>query len=100
MLIFFRTGGVVDISERVEFCYHDIEVVATDAMRLNGNALSLIVAGNGMKLSAAYLTFYFFKVLGYGIHPGGVANEDYLVGQLFGLEMQMEATSVGINDEF
>jgi hypothetical protein len=35
-----------------------------------------------------------------GIHAGRISHEDDSVGQLFGLQMQVEAGAVGVDNKF
>ena len=94
-----HTCGEVDIGESIQFVDYDIDIVASYAGRDAGDALALTGAGDGMELTALHLAFSSVEVGGNGLHPSGIADEDHFVGKHLRAEMQVEATSVCIDDE-
>jgi hypothetical protein len=48
-------GIIIDISECIELVGYDIDVVATYAVTLYGDALTFIHTGDGVELAAANL---------------------------------------------
>ena len=69
-------------------------------MTLNRDALTLIGAGDGVKLTAADLTLFRVEMGGNGVNAGWITHQDYLVGQLLWLQMKVETRTVGIDDQF
>ena len=53
-----------------------------------------------MKLTALDVTLEIVEVLGNGLNAARVADEDYLVGQLFRTNVQMKYASVFVNNQF
>ena len=84
-------GLIVDVSQCVEFVGNDVNVVAADAVALAGDALAFISAGDGVELTARDLALFCVEVGSDSVNTGRVANEDHFVGQLLGLQVQMEA---------
>ena len=99
VFVTFLTCAVVDVGERIEFIGYDVDVVAADAVALAGNALAFVHTRDGMELTAADLALLRVEMGSYGVYAGGVANEYNLVGQLFGLQMEVEAGTVGIDNQ-
>ena len=99
MLVVLRTRGIVDISQRIKFVDHNVDVVATDAVRLASDALAFIRTGDGMELATRYLTLLCVEMGCHSIDTGWIAHEDNLVSQLFGLQVQMETRAVLIDNE-
>ena len=99
MLVVLRTRGIVDISQRIKFVDHNVDVVATDAVRLASDALAFIRTGDGMELATRYLTLLCVEMGCHSIDTGWVAYEDNLVCQLFGLQMQVKTRAVLIDNE-
>ena len=100
MLVFLHAGLVVDIGQRVEFVDHNVDVVAANAVTLTGDALAFIGAGDGVELATAHFVLDGVEMGGNGAHAGWVANENDLIGQMFGFQMKMKARSVFVDDEF
>ena len=100
MLVFLHAGVVIDICQRVEFVDHNVDVVAANAVTLTGDALAFIGAGDGVELTTAHLVLDRVEVVGNGVYAGWVANENDLIGQMFGFQMKMKARSVFVDDEF
>ena len=90
MLRLLLTGVVVDVSQRVEFVDHDIDVVAADTMRLSGDALAFVHTGNGMELTATDFVFDAVEVGSNGVYACRVTNEDDFVCQVFRLQMKVK----------
>ena len=96
----FGTGRIIDIGQCVELVHDDVDVVASDAVTLAGDTFSFVHASYGVKLAALHFTVDGVEMSCYGIYSCWVADEDDAVGQLFGTEVQVEARSVAIDDEF
>ena len=90
MLVFFLTGSIVDIGECIEFVDHDINVVTTDAVTLAGDTLAFVHTRDGVELTAADLALFRVEVVCNGVNTCWIAHEDNLVGQLLGLQMEVE----------
>ena len=99
VLVFLLSRLIVDVGQCVEFGHDDVNIVAADAVALTGDALAFIGAGDGMELAAADLTLSGVEMVGNGIDAGRVAHQDYTVGQLLRLEVQVEAGAVFVDDE-
>ena len=74
MLILLHTGIVVDISQRIKLVDHDINIITTYAVTLNGDALALIGTGNSMELTTAYLMLYRIEMSRNSIYSGRIAH--------------------------
>ena len=74
MLVFLHTRGIVDISQRIKLVDHDINIITTYAVTLNGDALALIGTGNSMELTTAYLVLYRIEMSRNSIYSGWVAH--------------------------
>ena len=90
----------VDISQRVNLVHHDIDVVAADAGRYNRYALAFVSAGNGAELAALNGALLGLEVRSHKVYASRVAHENHLVGELFGLNMQVEDAAIFVDDEF
>jgi hypothetical protein len=99
MLVTFLTSLVVDVGEGIEFVDHDVDVVAADAVTLNGNALAFVRTRDGVELTAADLALFRVEVGCDGVYSGRIAYEDYTVGQLFWLQMEVETRAVVVDDQ-
>ena len=91
MLFAFLACGIVDVGQRVELVDDDVDVVASDAVTLAGDALAFVGTCNGMELAAADFVLNGVEVGSDCVNTGRVANEDNAVCQEFGLQVQMEA---------
>ena len=100
VFIFFFAGVEIDIGKSIQLVHHDIDVIASDTRRLNGNTLTFIDTSNGAEFTAGHLTFYRIEMRGNGGYTSRITNKDYLVCQILGLEMEVECASVLINGEF
>ena len=100
MLILFLTRLVVDIGKGIKFVDHDVDIVAADTMALHSDAFAFVCASDGVELTAAHLALFRIKVCSNGVNTCRIAHEDNLVCQLFRLQMEMEAGTVGINNQF
>ena len=69
-------------------------------MALRGDALALIGAGDGVKLAALHLVLNRVEVFGNERNSLGIAHEHHFVGQVFGFQMEVEARTVFIDDQF
>ena len=99
MLVFFLTGSIVDVGECIEFVDHDIDVVAADAVALTGDTLALVHTRDGVELTAADLALFRVEVVCNGVNTCWIANEDNPVGQLLGLQMEVETRAVVVDDQ-
>ena len=90
VFLFLFAGVVVNIGQCVEFVDHDVDVVAANAVRLAGDALALVHAGNGVELAARHFVLDAVEVGGNGVDTGGIADENNLVSQEFRLQVEVE----------
>ena len=100
MLRLLLARVIVDVSKRVELVGHDVDVITTYAVTLTSNALALIDTSDGVKLATAHLALFFVEVGGHCVYAGRIAHQNYLVGQLFRLQMKVETRTVGIDNQF
>jgi hypothetical protein len=52
-----------------------------------------------VELTAADLALFRVEVGGNGVNSGRIAHEDYTVGQLFWLQMEVETRAVVVDDQ-
>jgi len=90
VLVVFLACLVVDVGQGVEFVDHNVDVVASDAVALAGYALAFVCAGDGVELTAAYFVLNGIEVSCNGVDAGRVAYKNHLVGQEFGLQVEVE----------
>ena len=90
----------VDVSQRIHLVHHDVDVVAADAGRYNRYALALVSAGNGAELAALNGALLGLEVRSHEVNASRVAHKNHLVGELFGLNMQVEDAAIFVDDEF
>ena len=96
MLVFYLAFVEVYVHQRIEFCHHDVDVVAAYACRDAADALALVGARDGVELAALYFALYGVEVARNHGDSVLIANEDYLVSNLSRTQMQMEYTSICI----
>lgn len=99
MLVFRGTGLEIDIYEGVQLRHDNIDIVGADARGENGNALPLIGAGEADELTIGVLALNGVEELLNHRDTTRIANEDDFIGELSGLDMEMENRAVGIDDE-
>ena len=100
VLFFLLAGVIVDVGERVKFVDHDIYVIAANTVTLNRDALALIGASNGVELTTADLALFRVEVGCNGVNTGRITHQNYLVGQLFRLQMKVKTRTIGIDNQF
>ena len=100
MLIFLLARVIVDVGKSIEFVDHDIDIVAADTVTLTSDALAFIHTSDGVELTTADLALFRVEMGSNGIHSGRITHEDNLVSQLFWLQMQVKARTIGIDDQF
>ena len=98
VLVFFLTRVIVDVGEGIKFINNDIYIVTADTMTLAGDTLAFIHASDGMELTTADFALFRVEVGCNGIYSSRITYENYFVGQLLWLQMQVEARAIGIND--
>ena len=99
MLRKFLARLVVDVGKGVELVDDDIDVVAADAVTLTSDAFAFIHTSDGVELTAADLALLRVEMGSNGVNTRWIANEDNLVGQLFGLQMEVETRAVVVDDQ-
>ena len=98
--VVFLTCGEVDIGEGIELVEHDIDIVTSYTCAHHGDTLVGITTGDGGELTVGYLALDGVEMGSYEAYSSWITHEDDLVGEMFGTEMKMEHTSVGVDDEF
>ena len=69
-------------------------------MGKDGDALAVPPARDGDELAGGVPEFDVFQQFGDHVDAAGVAHEDDVVGQFFGLEVDVEHGAVAVDDEF
>ena len=95
-----QTGGEVDVGEGVELVDDDVDVVAADAVREDGEAFAGVAAGNAVELTVADVALDVAEVLPDHSHTVGIAHQHDAVGQLFRFQVQVEDAAVAVDDQF
>ena len=95
-----QTGGEVDVGEGVELVDDDVDVVAADAVREDGEAFAGVVAGDAVELTVADVALDVAEVLPDHSHTVGIAHQHDAVGQLFRSQVQMKDAAVAVDDQF
>ena len=90
MFLLFGSGGIVDIGQGVELVHDDVDIVAANAVALHRDALAFISTGNGVELSTLYFTLLAVEMVGNGVDASRIAHKNDSVGQLLGLQMEVE----------
>ena len=90
MFGFLLAGVIVDVGQRVEFVDNDIDIITANAVRLASDSLAFICTSDGVELATANLMLDAVEVGCNGINTSGVANENHLVSQEFGLQMKVK----------
>ena len=101
LVLFLRAGSKVDIRQCVYLVHHDIAVVGTDTGGDTRDTLTLELTGDGMELTGLYVALdrTFVEEGSHHVHAVLVTDEDDLVGQELGFEMQMKRRAIGIDDQ-
>ena len=99
MLIFRGTGLEIDIDEGVQLGHDDVDIVGSDARGEDGNALALIGAGEADELTICVLALDGVEELLNHRNTARIANKDDFIGELSGLDMEVENRAVGIDNE-
>ena len=95
-----QTGGEVDVGEGVELVDDDVDVVAADAVREDGEAFAGVAAGDAVELTVADVALDVAEVLPDHSHTVGVAHQHDAVGQLFRSQVQVKDAAVAVDDQF
>ena len=95
-----QTGGEVDVGEGVELVDDDVDVVAADAVREDGEAFAGVAAGDAVELTVADVALDVAEVLPDHSHTVGIAHQHDAVGQLFRFQVQVEDAAVAVDDQF
>ena len=95
-----QTCGEVDVGQCVELVNDDVDVVAADAVREDGEAFAGVAAGNAVELTVADVALDLAEVLPDHSHTVGVAHEHDVVGQLFRFQVQVKDAAVAVDDQF
>ena len=100
VLRFLGAGLVVYVGQCVQLVDYYVNIVTADAGGLHGDALAFVQAGDGAELAVAYRTLNAVKQFGNQIHAAGITYKYYLIGQLLGFKVQVEAGTVIVYDKF
>ena len=93
-------GGEIDIGQRIQFGHDDVDVVRSDAVGKDGDALAVLPARDGDELAGGVAELDVLQEVGDHVNPAGVADHDDVVGQFFRLEVDMERGAVPVDDQF
>ncbi len=99
MLVFRSTGLEIDIDKGIQLGHDDVDIVGADASGENGNALALIGAGEADELTICVLALDGVEELLNHRNTARIADEDNFIGELSGLDMEVENRAVGIDNE-
>lgn len=89
----------VDVGQGIQLVDHNVDVVAPDAGREHGDAFTLVTTCNGLELTAFYFALAVLEMGGNQGHASGVAHQNHLISQPFGLDMQVKCTAVVVDDQ-
>ena len=92
-------GFKVHVGQGVQLRHHDVDIVRADAVGQRRDAFSVVFAGDGDKLTGGVAALDVGEEIGQHVHAAGVSHHDDVVGQLFGLQMNMESGAVSVNNE-
>ena len=65
----------------------------------DGDPLTLIVARDGVELTARHIALDTLEAGGHHIDTRGVSDEEDLIGELLGTQVQVEDRAIGIDDQ-
>ena len=68
-------------------------------MALYRNALTLVRAGYGTKLTVLHIALLAIKIVGNHAYPIGVSTKDDFIGKLLGFEMKVKYRTVLIDNK-
>ena len=93
-------GLEVDVGQRVELRYGDVDVADADAGREHRHAPALVGAGNGVEFAVGRLALDMVEMFGHEGHAARVADQNDDVGQLLRTQMQVEDRPVVVDNQF
>ena len=97
---FDGAGGKVDVCQCVQFIQNNVDIIGPDTVGKRRDALPFIGPGDGVELAARHFAFFRIEVRSNGVHTIGIADHDNLAGKLFRFQMQVETTTIGIDNKF
>ena len=97
---FYFPCGEIDICQSIEFCHHNIDIVAAYSMRKGRNPLPMIKTGGKGKLTGLSLNLNRVEQGLEHFYPVGVAENYYIVGEVLRTHVNVECRAVGIDDKF
>ena len=100
VLRLYLTGFEIHIGQGVQLCHHDVYIVGTDSVGQGGDALSLVLAGNGNELTVRIAALDVREMVCQDVYPAGVSHHDHIVCQLLRLHMEVKDGSVSVDDKF
>lgn len=100
VVLFYLSGGEVDVGQCVELVHDNVDVVASYACGEDCDALAVVGACDGVELAAGCVVLNGVEVGGYGGDSGWVAYEDDAVGELGWTDVEVEDGTVAVDDEF
>ena len=98
MLVELFACFIINIGQRVELIGYDVNIVAADSVALRRDALAFVHTGDGVELAARHLMLDTVEVGSNGVYSCRVTHQYHLVGQEFGLEVQVEARTVTVDN--
>lgn len=99
MFVFRGAGLEIYIDKGIQLGHDNVDIVGADTCGENGNAFALIGAGEADELTICVLALDGVEELLNHRDTTRIANEDDFIGELSGLDMEMENRAVGIDDE-
>ena len=100
MLRLYLAGREIHVGKGVELGYHNVDVVRAYSVAQTHYGLAFISAAYGMEFARADFECSGVEIFGHHIHSRGVAYENYAVGKLVGVQMEVENCPVGVDYEF
>ena len=100
VLRLYLAGFEIHIGQGVQLCHHDVYIVGADSVGQGGDALSLVLAGNGNELTVRIAALDVREMVCQDVYTAGVSHHDHIVCQLFRLHMEVKDGSVSIDDKF
>ncbi len=100
MFRLYLAGGEIHVGKGVELGYHNVDVVRAYSVAQTHYGLAFICATYCMELARADLESARVEIFSHHIHSRGVTYENYTVGKLVGVQMEVENCPVGVDYEF
>ena len=90
----------VDVSQGVEFVDYNVDIVRSDTVAEAHYGLAVICAAYGVEFARRYFKVLGVEEVGHHIYACRVAYQYHTVGKLFGQQVEVEYTAVGVDYHF